>query len=158
MTDRRVAHGGGCVIALLVSLVLWMFVFVGVSHAQAPTFTPQNQQFFIFADTAGVTPMPGLPNVYVTWVYARATPTSWPSSGVLVAWDCQAHKVKRLAQVKYQMRSDSTGVFGNIEEVIRDWQDVSDERLAMMVCHVGPEHDGTATHPEFAPGKPRSDS
>jgi hypothetical protein len=154
--DRRVPPGGGILIGLVIGIMLWLSL-IGIANAQ--TFkTQEPQQFYIFADSAGISPMPGMVNTYVTWVYARATPTSYPSSGVLVAWDCTAKKVKRLAQVKYQMRADSTGVFGDIVEVDRDWQDVSDERLAMMVCRVGPEHDGTATHPDLAPGKPRIDS
>lgn len=123
-------------------------------RAQAP------QQLYVFADTAGIAPIAGNPGMYVTWVFAKASPTSLPSSGVLVAWDC-FHKpqlVKRLAQVVYHLTADSAGVTGSIEEVDRDWQPVSDDRLAEMVCRIGAQHDGSYNQPWLAPGKPRTDS
>lgn len=148
------------VLMLIVAALLILLAFIS-APAQAQTPQPQ-QQFYIFADTAGIASVEGAPDVYMTWVFAKASPTSLPSSGVLVAWDCAQHLVKRLAQVKYELTSDSTGVSGNIEEVDRPWQGVSDERLESLVCTIGPTHIHTDTppvvpqdQPWLAPGKPR---
>jgi hypothetical protein len=135
-------------------------LLVLVALLSAPAQAQAPQQFYVFADTAGVSQVAGNPGMYITWVFAKASPNAYPSSGVLVMWDClhSPQLVKRIAQVVYHMTADSTGVTGDIEEVLRDWQPVTDERLAAMVCRVGSQHDGTYNQPWFAPGKPRSDS
>lgn len=154
-TARRVPPGGGFIIGIIISIVLWL-AFIGVARAQEPA----PQQFLVYVDTAGVAPIEGNPGMYITWVFAKATPTAYPSSAVLVVWDC-AHNprlVKRIAQVVYQMRPDSLGVVGVPEEVERPWQPVTDERMADLICRLGGEHDGTAKHPWLGPDKPRTDA
>jgi hypothetical protein len=143
-------------VVLVATILTAMLLVVTMGNAQEPA--QQQPQFLVYADTAGISPVEGQPNVYVTWVFAKATPTSYPSSGVLVAWDCKVGMVKRLAQVVYQMHPDSLGVFGVPEEVDMPWVPITDPRLAQLVCRIGPEHAGTATHPWFAPGKPRADA
>lgn len=147
--------GGGILIGIILGIMLWLSL-IGIAKAQ----TPAPQTFYVFVDTAGVSPVQGNPGIYITWVFAKATPKAYPSSGILVMWDCGAETrmVKRIAQVVYHMNADSTGVTGNIEEVNRPWQEVTDTRMADLVCRLGPEHDGTAVHPWFAPGKPRADA
>lgn len=148
-TDRRVPPGGGIVIAIIVALLFWSAFFT-LAAAQEPA---PKQTWYVFVDTAGVVPVPGAPDVYVTWVFAKATPTSYPSSGILVAWDCKAPRmVKRLAQVVYQMNRDSTGVVGTPVEVDRPWQLVTDERMANLVCEIG----ATRPAPTSGPTKPQS--
>ena len=160
LPERRVPPGGGIVIGIILGILLWLSL-IGIARAQdsAPgvqdLVTPPLQ---VFVDSAGISRVE--PGIYITWVYAKATATSLPSSGVLVMWNCDTmpRQVKRIAQVVFSLTPDSTNVVGMIEEVDRPWQDVTNERMADMVCRVGPEHDGTATHPWYAPGKPRSDS
>lgn len=138
---RRVPPGGGIVIGIILGIMLWLSL-IGIAKAQAPAAA---QKFYVFVDTTGIAPL-GPPNIYITWVFAKATPTAYPSSGILVAWDCDKGLVKRLAQVVYHMTTDSTGVTGNIEEVYREWQEVTDERAADLVCRIGPTHGvGTTT-------------
>ena len=137
---RRVPAGGGIVIGLILGIMLWLSL-IGIARAQEPA--KAQPQFLVFVDTAGVAPVEGAgPGIYITWVFAKATPTSYPSSGVLVAWDClhRPRMVKRLAQVVYAMRPDSAGVVGVPQEVDRPWQPATDERMANLVCEIGPTH------------------
>lgn len=135
---RRVPPGGGIVIGLILGIMLWLSL-IGIARAQEPV--TEKQQFLVYVDTAGIVPVPNAPNVYITWVFAKATPLAYPSSGILVAWDCSAPRmVKRLAQVIYSMNADSTGVVGSPEEVDRPWQTVTDEFMADLVCGIGPTH------------------
>ena len=153
--ERRVPPGGGIVIGIVLGIMLWLSL-ISIARAQEPA----QRQFLVFVDTAGVAPVANEPGMYITWVFAKSTPTSYPSSGILVMWDClhSPRIVKRIAQVVYHMTPDSTGVTGNIEEVNRPWQEVTDERMADLVCRIGSDHDGTNHHPYFAPGKPRADA
>jgi hypothetical protein len=154
----------GALVALVVALLTLTSV---AANAQDSTHTPQQSQFIVFADTAGIAPMPGVDSTYVTWVFALSTPTSYPSSGILVAWDCEQHKVKRLSHVVYQMKADSTGVEGPVVEDNGPWVEPVDPRLYALVCSIGPTHvlheEDDATPPAhndspwFAPGKPRSE-
>jgi hypothetical protein len=147
-TERRVPPGGGLVIGLVLGVLLWL-ALVGIATAQEPA---PKQTWYVFVDTAGVAAV--APGIYMTWVFAKATPRAYPSSGILVAWDCDSkpRMVKRLAQVVYKMNNDSTGVFGTPTEVDRPWQPVTDERMANLVCEIGPTH-GPAT---VEPTKPQS--
>lgn len=113
--------------------------------AQQPTADPSNPPLHIFADTAGVAHV--YDEVYVTWIQARAAENSWPSAAVLVAFDCEAKKVKRLAQVKYELLSDSSGVKGPIQEVSLPWMDPTNPRLFNLVCAIG------QTRPRAGTGK-----
>lgn len=133
---------------LILTVAALLLLVTGLS-AQQPT------KFLIFADTAGISPT-GFPGTYMTWVFAKATPKAWPSSAVLVVWDCTKHQVKRVAQVKYEMKPDSSGVTGLIEEIDRPWQPVTDERLATLVCAIGPQHAAAAKDTTPAVVKPRS--
>jgi hypothetical protein len=133
------------------------------AEAQGPAVaTPApaaHPAFFVFADTAGISTFVTLedsagakvptahPGIYITWVQARATATSLPSSAVLVAWDCARHQVKRLAQIVYQLRPDSLGVQGSPSEVDRDWQAPTNPGLFDLVCRVGPTHSPAVVAP-----------
>ena len=101
-----------------------------MAHAQAP-----KPQFYTYVDTANVAAV--APGTYVTWVYALSTPTSYPSSAIMVAFDCRARKVKRLYHIVYQMRDDSLGVVGPIVEDTGDWVPVSVPRTYEVVCSAG---------------------
>lgn len=145
---RRVPPGGGIVIGLILGIMLWLSL-IGIARAQEPA---PKQTWYVFVDTAGVARV-GPPGIYITWVFAKATPRAYPSSGILVAWDCnEPRMVKRLAQVVYKMNKDSTGVVGMPQEVDRPWQPITDERMANLVCEIG------ATRPEstVGPTKPQS--
>jgi hypothetical protein len=148
--ERRVPPGGGIVIAAILSIILWL-AFIGVARAQEPA--KQQPTFLVYVDTAGVAPV-GAPGIYITWVFAKASPNAYPSSGVLVAWDClnKPRLVKRLASVVYHMTADSAGVTGNIQEVERPWQAVTDEHMADLVCEIGPTHKPSVV----VPSKPKS--
>lgn len=102
-------------------------------HSRGPIV--KNPTLMIFADTAGIARVQK--DIYVTWVVARATPTALPSSGVLVAFDCKAHRVMRLAHVVYHMTADSSGVSGEIKEDFGQWDEVSIPKLFDLVCSVG---------------------
>lgn len=122
-------------VALVCSFLAGMYA-TPVLHAQAPsTGAPK---FLIFADTAGVSRV--APDTYITWVFAKATPTSLPSSGVLVAFDCASKRVKRIAHVVYHLAADSVSVEGAIVEDTTGWVPVSNPRLFNVVCEVGPKH------------------
>jgi hypothetical protein len=136
MSDRRVPPGGGIVIGLALGLLMWACITV---LAKAQDTTSTKREFLVVVDTAGIAPV--APYVYTTWVYALSSPTSLPSSGILVEWDCSRVKVRRVAQVKYQWNADSTGVEGPIEQVDRPWQEVSDQRMYNLVCAIGPIHE-----------------
>jgi hypothetical protein len=150
---RRVPPGGGLVIGIVLGIMLWLSL-IGIARAQTPA---EKQTFLVYVDTAGVSSV-GV-GLYVTWVFAKASPNAYPSAGVLVAWDClrRPRMVKRLAQVVYRMTPDSAGVTGNIEEVDRPWQAVTDERMANLVCEIGPTHAPAVTVPE-KPKSPYSDA
>jgi hypothetical protein len=126
----------------IVTLAFLLGLLVSPAFGQ----TQATGKFHIAVDTAGVMPM-GPAGVYVTWIYALATPTSWPSSGILVAFDCQNRKVKRLASVVYSMKADSTGVEGPIYEYEGEWVDVSIPRLFDLVCAIGPTHGPSVVEP-----------
>lgn len=140
MSNRRVVHGGGVVIGLILALLLWLIGIATVLsllarpvHAQSP-----QRPFYIFADTAGVSAIGD--SVYITWVFAKATPTSLPSSGVLVGFDCKAGLVQRYAHVVYEMASDSSGVTGPIVVDTTGWVPMSNPELFKLVCSIGPTH------------------
>ncbi len=101
------------------------------AQAQAP-------QLLVFADTAGVAVVGD--SSYLTWIFAKATPTSLPSSGVLVGFDCRHDRVQRYAHVVYQIGADSTGVTGDVVADTTGWVLVSNRPLFDLVCRVGPGH------------------
>jgi hypothetical protein len=152
--ERRVPPGGGIAIGIILGLLLWAAFFT-LASAQEPA---PKQTWYVFVDTAGVARV-GPPGIYITWVFAKATPKAYPSSGILVAWDCNARPrmVKRLAQVVYKMNKDSTGVFGSPIEVDRPWQPVTDERMANLVCEIGATR-GPAMVEPTKPQSPYSDA
>lgn len=132
-------RAGGCLFITTLVLTL-LFGLGGLLFAQDSTADPASKpQLGIFADTAGVAAIGT--GVYVTWVFAKATPEGLPSSGVLVAFDCGKRLVKRLAQVKYRLRADSAGVEGDVQEVQREWQEPVVPRLFDLICMTGAAHD-----------------
>jgi hypothetical protein len=113
------------------------------AFGQTPAADPH---FEIAVDTAGVAEV--APNVYATWVFARESPKHYPVSGILVAFDCSQRKVARMAQVKYRLKADSTGVEGDVEEMpMLQWVDVSIPRLFDAVCAIGPKHGPSVVEP-----------
>lgn len=149
---RRVPPGGGIVIGIILGIMLWLSL-ITIAHAQKePVADPNNPVLYIFADTAGVAHV--YDDVYVTWIQARSSATSLPSSGVLVAFDCSAKMVMRLAQVKYVLTADSLGVTGSVEEVSLPWMNVTNPRLYNLVCAIGatrPRHDDSVPPEPPAP-------
>lgn len=135
---------------LLAGLALPLFFMAAPLHAQAPA---QNPPLLIFADTAGVARV--VENVYVTWIFAKASPTSLPSSGVLVAFDCEKHLVKRLAHVVYHLSADSSGVEGAIVEDNGPWVEPVIPRLFDLVCEIGATRE-PQPEPEQPTPKPES--
>jgi hypothetical protein len=135
MSDRRVPPGGGIVIGVVLGLLMWASLAV-LASAQDSTRT----KFLVAVDTAGIVAVPGTDSVYTTWVFALATPTSFPSSGILVEFDCARNKVRRMVQVKYELNSDGKGVRGDLVEVNGPWVPVTNPRLFNLVCTIGPIH------------------
>lgn len=123
--------------------------FAGPVVAQDTAPTTGNPKLLIFADTAGVARVQD--DVYVTWIFARATPTSLPSSGVLVAFDCRGQLVKRLAHVVYQLKPDSSGVAGSIVEDEGGWVPPTIPHLFKMICEVGGRREGSVTEEPTIP-------
>lgn len=126
---------------------------------RAQTAHPVTPTLQIFVDTAGVSRVGD--DVYVTWVFAKATPTALPSSGILVTFDCGRHMVRRLAHVVYHLApDDSTKVAGAIEDDNGPWSTVSIPALFDLVCDVGRAHgEGDAfTAPPRPPDPPASGS
>jgi hypothetical protein len=146
-TFNRDGSNGTTSLRYIFALLLGLLA--GPLAAQAPA---TKQRFEIAVDTAGISEV--APNVYTTWVFARATPTSWPSSGILVAFDCQNRKVKRLAHVVYSLKPDSSGVEGPIYEDEGEWMDVSIPRLYDVVCSIGPTHGPSVVEPTPGPESP----
>jgi hypothetical protein len=141
MSDRRVPPGGGIVIGLALGLLMWACITV-LAKAQEPMTRDTSRQWFISLDTLGISPVPGTEGqgIYTTWVFAQETPTSFPSSAILVAWDCPNKLVRRFEQIKYEM--DSTGVIrGATRDVNMPWVAVVDPRMFSLVCTVGPQHE-----------------
>lgn len=130
-------------------LAFLMGVLARPALSQAPAHTDPSLQ--IAVDTAGIA-LAG-PDVYITWVYAVAGPKSWPSSGILVAFDCRERKVKRLAHVMYKMKSDSSGVEGPIIEDNLPWVDVTIPALYDLVCKIGPTHGPSVVEPTKPMGR-----
>lgn len=116
--------------ALLVALLALVPATV---HAQAAAPT-----FYVFADTAGAAPVGD--SVYLTWVFAKTSPTSLPSSGVLVNFDCRHDKVQRTAHVVYHPTGDSSTATGDVVADTTGWVPVSNRRLFDLICQVGPAH------------------
>ncbi|MCC2626590.1 MAG: hypothetical protein K0S14_240 [Thermomicrobiales bacterium] len=130
-----------------------LFILAFLLGLLAGPLVAQDQKFHVAVDTAGVSPVGD--NIYTTWVYALATPTSFPSSGILVAFDCANRKVKRLAHVVYQWNADSSGVEGPIVEDNGAWMDVSIPALYDLVCRVGPTHGPSVVESRKPTGDPR---
>jgi hypothetical protein len=106
-----------------------------LAHGQAKAVQPPTPKLMIFVDTAGVSRAGD--DVYVTWVFAKAGPNTPPSSGILVAFDCGRHMVRRLAHVVYHLTPDSTAVTGNVAPDDGPWVTVSIPKLFDMVCEIG---------------------
>lgn len=140
----------GWVSLLLLALAVTPLMAQDSERAGPPIV--KNPTLMIFADTAGVARVAD--NIYVTWIIARATPTSLPSSGVLVAFHCTAHRVKRLAHVVYHLTTDSTGVVGNFESDNLPWVAPSIPHLFDLVCSVGATRE---TNPVYRPEAPTVD-
>lgn len=139
-------------------IIALAFLLPSLLRAQAPAANPP---LLIFVDTAGVVAWPDGNDVYATWIFAKATPTSLPSSGILVAFDCGKHLVKRLAHVVYHLSpGDSTSVTGQIVEDNGGWVDVSIPRLFKLVCDLGREHGnaGAAAPDVPVPWHPKPES
>jgi hypothetical protein len=104
-----------------------------------------NPQLQVFVDTAGIVAIspPELPAThtsYLTWVFAKAGPGAYPSSGILVAFDCTGHKVRRISHVVYKMNDTNTGVTGDIVDDDSGWVEMTDPRLMTIVCSIGKAH------------------
>jgi hypothetical protein len=139
-------------LATLIYTALVILLFLLSTCAPASAQETSERQWYIAVDTAGISRV--APDTYVTWVFAKATPTSFPSSGIIVAWDCKARKVKRLAQVKYHLSPDSTTVTGDIEEVNQPWVPVSDERMYQLVCSIGATRPDSVIEPVIPKSSP----
>ena len=125
----------------------------------APRAVAQGQKFLIRVDTAGVMPYPGQNHAYVTWVYALSSPTSFPSSAILVAFDCAGKKVMRLAHIKYQWNATKTGVEGPVvTEEHPEWVDISIPEMFAVVCRVGPTHGKSVIEPTLPDANPQPPS
>lgn len=181
-TNDKPRGNWGFITAIIIGLLFWLLCIGLVRTANAQETRDTSRTWYITADTAGidtyvtVEDSAGVPIVvrhadqYITHVSAAASPTAFPSSVIVVVWDCANRKVKRLSQTKYVLNADST-IVGQSEAVDRPWQDVVDERLYNLVCSIGPVHavlweetpeaklyTPPQPQPWLAPGKPRSDT
>jgi hypothetical protein len=109
---------------------------------------PEQPKFGIYVDTAGVSAV--APDIYVTWIFAKASPKAFPSSGILVAFDCENHLVQRLAHVVYRLTPDGRSVTGEVVEDQGGWVSVSIPELFNLVCAIG----ATRPAPSFRGGEP----
>jgi hypothetical protein len=135
------------VLRLTIAIAFFLGAFFNTATAQAPV---ADQKFHIAVDTAGITE--AAPDVYMTWVYSLSSPTSFPSSAILVAFDCRDRKVARMAEVKYGWNADSSGVVGKVvEKPMLQWVDVSIPRLFDLVCAIGPTHPSGVSEPTPPP-------
>jgi hypothetical protein len=132
---------------LIAVLFAFFFAFscgaAKVIEAQAKAQT--NPHLQVFVDTAGIVAIspPELPAThtsYLTWVFAKAGPGSYPSSGILVAFDCTGQKVRRISHVVYKMNDTNTGVTGDIVDDDSGWVAMTDPRLMTIVCSIGKAH------------------
>lgn len=113
----------------------------------AAPLTAQAPRFLVYADTAGASAVGD--SVYLTWIFAKATPTGLPSSGILVGFDCRHDQVQRVAHVVYHLAPDSVSAEGATVADSADWVPVSNRPLFDLICRVGPGHGTTAaTYPE----------
>jgi hypothetical protein len=128
------------IVALLFSLFVWGSLF-GALRGEAQQTRDTSRAWLVYADTAGISAVPGKPGVYTTWVFAKESPTSFPSSGLIVEWDCANGKVRRVAQIKYELAADSTVITGQLQEVNGPWVEPVDPRLYALVCTLGPQHE-----------------
>jgi hypothetical protein len=110
-----------------------LFLPADLAQAQLAPATPPT--FLTFVDTTNIAVV--APETYVTWIFALHTPTSYPSSGIMVAFDCRARKVRRLYHIVYELRGDSLGVTGPIVEDALPWVPVSVPATYNLVCEVG---------------------
>lgn len=125
---------------ILLSLALVLAACTGgvrTCAAQAPNQHAAPVKLLTAVDTANIVVV--APRVYGTWIYALATPTSWPSSAIYVLFNCKARKVARMYHIVYKMRDDSLGVTGPIVEDKGEWVDVSVPKTFDLVCRVGAE-------------------
>lgn len=141
------------IVYTLAFLLIPFFAFACPGMAQAPG-TTDHPTFLTFVDTAGVAPIG--PDIYVTWIFAMTSPTSFPSSGILVAFDCQARKVARLKHVVYRWNADSTGVEGPIVDDPGTWVDVKVPETFDLVCRLGREHAAAQANDEKPQGDPKA--
>lgn len=125
--------------------MLAMLAVLGASTAVAQDKAENNPPLQIYVDTAGVSRM--APDTYITWVFAKAGPNTWPSSGLIVGFDCKNRKVRRLAHVVYQLRPDGLGVTGDIVEDDLPWVDVKYPEMLRIVCEVGKNHNDALQEP-----------
>jgi hypothetical protein len=117
---------------LLRTLTVGLAFVAGLLVSPLGAQEPEQPKLGIYVDTAGVSAV--APDVYVTWVFAKASPTSWPSSGVLVAFDCESHQVMRVAHVVFKARTDGEpGVTGDIVEDQGGWVSVSIPEMFNLV-------------------------
>lgn len=123
-------------VPLALFLGLLLAPLVRLHGQQQPTAKPDKPEYSIYVDTLGVQRWPEGPNTFVTWVFAAQGDDYPPVSAVLVAFDCDGHMVRRLAQVVYTP-ADSTHAPGVVEEVNGPWQTVSIPELFDMVCQIG---------------------
>jgi len=122
------------------ALLLLSGFLAGALFAQEKTTPSQNPKFTIYVDTAGVAPLPTV-GQYITWIYAKTSDDAPPSSGVLVAFDCKAHEVMRVAHVVFHLAKDGKSVEGEIvEEAAPEWVPVTNPAVFDKVCEVGAEH------------------
>lgn len=137
--------------------VIFLAAFVGLSFSPLQAQAPQ-PKLQIFVDTAGVAAAQ-TPGVYVTWIFAKAGPQTFPSSGILVAFDCNKQMVKRLAHVVYKINADSSTVSGPVIEDDQSWVAPTIPTLFNLVCSTGAAHarKNTMAEPTQPPAvKPQS--
>jgi hypothetical protein len=124
----------------VLSFVLAALAYTGVASAQeANAPTPAPVKLMAAIDTLGIVTVQ--PGVYATWIFAMASPRSWPSSAIFVLFDCKARKVARVRHIVYKMRPDSLGVAGPVVEDSGEWVDVHVPKTFDLVCSVGAAHE-----------------
>ena len=127
---------------IFVPLALFLGLLVAplaLAHGQQqPTAKPDSVTYSIYVDTAGVQRWPEGPNTFVTWIFAKQGDDYPPVSGIIVAFNCDEHMVRRLAQVVYGAPGAGPDHQpGQVEEVDGPWQTVTIPDVFDMVCKIG---------------------
>lgn len=142
----------------LVAVIVTAFALLMPSSASAQTAPATKPVLFLFADTAGVSAVAH--DVYITWVWAKASDNAQPVAGALVGFDCGKQLVKRFYRERFvPWTSDSLLVRGEIKPDSTAWVPIHYPKMFTLVCSAGRSHGidpnlPQPTYPDSAKAQP----